>query len=385
MKNELLEFIKTEKNIAIDFVEKAKDYRGDIYLYGARNHLLHVVSFMRKYGVPIKAILDSSKPSGFHRSPYQGSDDGDIPIINFSDFVSESDARRDCWFVISAPSAEESIRKNIMQYYPQNCIFSFETVLYTVYFSLYDIESYRTYLLAHWAELTELYDTLSDDKSRETLVSVLKGRLPGNLSYFRECRVPNQYFSEDIVRFSKGEVMVELGSYDGETLLEFIRYCPDFKRAYCFESNRNLLPNLNMIQEQQRQQGKEIVVVPKGAWDQTTTLRFSANGTTTSTAHILNDQKNEDGYVIETVAIDDAIQESISYVKMDIEGSELRALHGMEKHITKDHPKIAVCVYHNNKDILDIWNYLRGLVPEYRFYLRHYELDGYETVLYAIP
>jgi len=385
MKNELLEFIKTEKNIAIDFLEKAKNYHGDIYLYGAGYHLPFVVGFMRKYGIPIKAILDSSKPSGFFRTPYQGSDDGDIPIINFSDFVSENVVRRDCWFVISAPSAKESIRKNIMQYYPQNCIFSFETVLYTVYFSLYDIESYRTYLLAHWAELTELYDTLSDDKSRETLVSVLKGRLSGNLSYFRECCVPNQYFSEDVVRFSVGEVMVELGAYNGETLLEFTRYCPDFRRAYCFEPDRNLLPNLNVIQERLGSQGKDIVIIPKGAWDQTSTLKLSDDGTATATTHVLNDQKSEGGYTIEAVAIDDAVQEPVSYVKMDIEGSELRALHGMERHIVEDHPKLAVCVYHKNEDILNIWNYLRSLVPEYQFYLRHHTVAGDETVLYAIP
>lgn len=34
---------------------------------------------------------------------------------------------------------------------------------------------------------------------------------------------------------------------------------------------------------------------------------------------------------------------------------------------------------------MNIWNYLRELVPEYRFYLRHHNADcGTETVLYAI-
>ncbi len=35
MKNELLAFVQSEKNIALAFVEQAKGFSGDIYLYGA--------------------------------------------------------------------------------------------------------------------------------------------------------------------------------------------------------------------------------------------------------------------------------------------------------------------------------------------------------------
>ena len=82
--------------------------------------------------------------------------------------------------------------------------------------------------------------------------------------------------------------------------------------------------------------------------------------------------------------MDEEVKEPVSYMKMDIEGSELRALHGAERQIRENHPKLAVCVYHKNEDILDIWNYLRELVPEYRFYLRHHTVVGTETVLYAV-
>lgn len=79
IKGKLLEFIKTEHNLSIDFVERAKKFQGDIYLYGAGNHLPFAVAFMQKYGVPVKGILDSRRPSDFHKSPYQDSYDGDSP------------------------------------------------------------------------------------------------------------------------------------------------------------------------------------------------------------------------------------------------------------------------------------------------------------------
>ena len=384
-KAELLEFVKTEKNIAIDFVEKAKSSQKDIYLYGAGNHLPFAVGFMRKYGLRIKAILDSSRSGVYQGNPCQGFPDGNIPIIKFDDFLSKNDVSQDCWFVIAAPSAKESIREDIAKHFPLEHVFSFEVELYTDYFSLQNIEYYRTYLTEHLEEFLELYGTLCDDESRETLVSVLKGRLSGRLDYFQQCFVPDQYFPPDIIRLSKGEVMVELGAYDGQTLLEFIRRCPDYQAAYCFEPDVNLLPVLSDIQNKQTGQGKRVHIIPKGAWDRSTTLELSVEGTATGGTHILDGSRRERGYTIETAAVDDVVHEPVSYIKMDIEGAEMKALHGAEKQIKANHPKLAVCVYHKNEDILDVWNYLRSLVPEYQFYLRHHTLAGVETVLYAVP
>lgn len=123
---------------------------------------------------------------------------------------------------------------------------------------------------------------------------------------------------------------------------------------------------------------------PKGAWDCETVLDLSSEGTEEGRTHVLSDDAKEHGYAIETSTVDKEVKEPISFMKMDIEGAELRALHGAEKQIRTNRPKLAVCVYHKNEDILEIWNYLRELVPEYRFYLRHHTTAGAETVLYAL-
>lgn len=380
----LLDFIRTAGNVSMDFVEKARMFQGNIYLFGAGNHLPFVVGFMEKYGLPIKGILDSNRPSGFYGSPGKGSHDGDIPIIKFDEFLSGKDAARDCWIVVAAPSVEEEIRETVSRRLPEAEIFSFETFLYTVYFSLQDIEAYRAYLLEHWEEFSSLYDTLADDLSRSTLASVLKGRLTGDLRWFRQSFVPDQYYPDDIICFSKGEVMVELGAYNGETLKQFIRLCPDCRAVYCFEPDVKLLPRLRELAADQAGQGRKVHIIPKGAWDHSTVLSLSCEGTGQGATHVLDDGVQVCGYTIEAAAVDEEVKEPITYMKMDIEGSELRALHGAEGQIRKNRPKLAVCVYHKNEDILEIWNYLRELVPEYRFYLRHHTVTGGETVLYAV-
>ena len=69
------------------------------------------------------------------------------------------------------------------------------------------------------------------------------------------------------------------------------------------------------------------------------------------------------------------------YIKMDIEGSELRALKGAEKTIKKHHPFLAICLYHRKNDLLEIPLYINSLGINYDYYLR----GGYHTILWAIP
>lgn len=55
---------------------------------------------------------------------------------------------------------------------------------------------------------------------------------------------------------------------------------------------------------------------------------------------------------------------------MDIEGSEMEALRGAENLIKNNKPRLAICIYHKNEDIIDIYNYLKPF--GYSFYLRQH-------------
>ena len=83
-------------------------------------------------------------------------------------------------------------------------------------------------------------------------------------------------------------------------------------------------------------------------------------------------------------SIDSVVKdERVTFIKMDIEGAELKSLMGAKNTITKNKPRLVICVYHKPEDICEIPEYILSLVPEYRFYLRHYCSVGSETVLYA--
>jgi hypothetical protein len=58
------------------------------------------------------------------------------------------------------------------------------------------------------------------------------------------------------------------------------------------------------------------------------------------------------------------------FMKLDVEGAEMDILKGATKMIKKYKPILAVCVYHYIDDIWKIPEYLKSIVPEYKFVLR---------------
>ena len=59
--------------------------------------------------------------------------------------------------------------------------------------------------------------------------------------------------------------------------------------------------------------------------------------------------------IIETVDLDSLfLQEQVTFIKMDIEGAELKALDGAKNIIKDDVPDLAICVYHNVNHLWDI-------------------------------
>ena len=97
------------------------------------------------------------------------------------------------------------------------------------------------------------------------------------------------------------------------------------------------------------------------------------------------DSEKDATAVLEVVALDDVIDDSVTFIKMDIEGSELKALEGAKGLIKKYKPKLAISVYHKPEDIVELPLYIKTLIPEYKLYLRHYSNFYRETILYAIP
>ncbi len=88
---------------------------------------------------------------------------------------------------------------------------------------------------------------------------------------------------------------------------------------------------------------------------------------------------------IETVRLDDICESiNVSFIKLDIEGSEYAAITGAQNVILRDKPNLMVSVYHKKEDILSIPLLLLKYNENYKFALGHYSVgSATDTVLYA--
>ncbi len=191
-----------------------------------------------------------------------------------------------------------------------------------------------------------------------------------------------QYFDKDIIKLSDSEVFVDCGCYNGDTLADFIEECNEkYEKVYAFDADENNYLNCyNFICNSKLD---KIDIVNKGVWDKSEQLCFDGGKGISSC--IVEESSMGEVDIINTISLDEYIGENkVTFIKMDIEGAELRALEGAKKLIERERPKLAICIYHKKEDILNIPIYLKELVPDYKFAIRHYAGRELETVLYAI-
>ena len=232
-----------------------------------------------------------------------------------------------------------------------------------------------------WKQIEELYDTLSDYRSKNVLVAILTNWLTFQCEDFKKVKEYNfkPYFDMDLLHIDEQEVFVDLGSCEGDTIDDYMTtYGNNFKRIYAYEI---LEQNINILKPKFAYNGR-IIVRPVGVSDTKGTMYLSENRTKDS--HFLVNNGNT---AIETVTLDEDIKEKITFLKMDIEGAERAAILGAQKHIIEDKPKMAISIYHSNEDLFDIFSLIKSIQPEYKFYLRYYGALLFPTdyVLICIP
>lgn len=191
-----------------------------------------------------------------------------------------------------------------------------------------------------------------------------------------------QYFDLPFLYHEEDEVFVDAGGYDGMTSIRFAEWAKTFKHIYIFEPDQNnfILCKNNIEKENL---ADVVTMYNKGCWSKSATLHFNSYGNQLSYVCEDEDAGSEQ---IEVVGIDEILNgERATFIKMDIEGTELEALKGAEKTIRMWKPKLAICVYHKPEDIIMISKLILDFNPAYKLYLRHYSyLDFAESVLYAI-
>ena len=237
-------------------------------------------------------------------------------------------------------------------------------------------EGFEKSYCGHKDEYDKLYDHLGDGKSKDTYRRLMDLRINLNLESMSVFTVneENQYFESFLGLKSVGETFVDVGGYDGSTTLRFISRCPEYKKIYFLEP----APSIMEKAKNKLRGRRDIEYCQIAASDKKQTMHFNLNESASSVS--------EDGELeIKADTIDSMINTPVTFIKMDVEGSESMAIDGARETILRDHPRLAICVYHKGGDYVDIPRQVLSIRKDYIVYLRHYTEGVTETVMFFIP
>lgn len=228
----------------------------------------------------------------------------------------------------------------------------------------------------NYQKYEKIYNLLEDSESKRLFNKIINFRFSEDMKYMKDIEFAQerQYF-EEFLNLKNDEVFVDAGGFEGETVLEFIKRCSNYRAVYIFEPEpKNILKAKENLKKY-----KNIYFYEKGVSNKKEVLKFSSGDGASSKITDIGDIE------IHVDSIDNIIKEKITFIKMDIEGAEGVAIDGMKNHILNDYPKMAICVYHKPDDFWKIPEQIFNIRDDYKVYLRHYNEGITETVMFFIP
>lgn len=198
-----------------------------------------------------------------------------------------------------------------------------------------------------------------------------------------------QYFDDEILpeklKYEQG-YFIDGGSANLYTSESYLRWCEDrCNGIIAFECDERCTSIIKDKIARDKKFGEICQLFEYGLWSSETELKFAIDNNLGSSSVYYPVQSNGKEIKIRTTTIDDCVENrKITFIKLDIEGAELEALKGAEKTIKKYKPTLAIAVYHKPQDIVEIPEFIKSIVPGYKFYIRNYHFDMTEAVLYAI-
>jgi len=192
--------------------------------------------------------------------------------------------------------------------------------------------------------------------------------------------IVQQYRYGTIVEPKLGDIVFDIGAYVGDTALWFSKAVGPQGRVYAFEPEPNNFEKLKANLE--RNKVTNVIPLQLALSENEGEMQIASGGGSSAIT------ETADGASVEVTTVDKFVEANklprVDFIKMDVEGHELKVLAGARETIKTVKPSLALSAYHRGDDLIELPKFLLELDPNYKFYLRHCGPSWAETVLYVV-
>jgi FkbM family methyltransferase len=191
-----------------------------------------------------------------------------------------------------------------------------------------------------------------------------------------ECFNPRNWHYYEIpeTRVSPKDIVVDCGAAEGLFAFVIRERC---KKVYLIEPLARFIECLELT----FQQATNIEIVPFAISDHEFSTKIISNDISSA----LSDEGEGERVAVSTLDklfFDRGIP--VSYLKLDLEGYDYKALVGGKQLIQKNKPKIAITTYHDKDHASQMEKFLKSVVPEYNILCKGiYQDTGSPVMLHA--
>lgn len=221
-------------------------------------------------------------------------------------------------------------------------------------------------------KIVDSVDLFADDISKEIYVEAICNRIAPPLAtkIFNEIKTPGEYFESGVFTVGENEYLVDAGAYRGDSIDKMLKVTGGkFGAIYSFELDSTIFQELEKTAA--KYDKEKIYLFNAGVSDKIDEVKYG---------YVQGEEKHNE----RTITIDKALKgKKVTFIKMDVETFEIKALNGAKNIIVEQRPKLSISAYHYLSDLWEVPRLIKEMVPEYKLYLRHHAPTVWDTDCYA--
>ena len=329
-----------------------------IILYGTGNGADKIYAELERLGIKVRGVFASD---GFVRERYYKG----FKVLSLAEAEKEFD---DFIALFCFGSSRSEVLENIKHILKRHTLLAPEVPVYGK--EIFNIDFVRK----HQKELEQVYSLLCDDISRNVFEQTVLFKLDGNINRLFACETDVDESFDNILKLSPKTSFLDLGAYNGDTVLDFANRVPDFSHISAVEPDaknfKKLCNNTSHL---------NINAVNAAVSSYCGTAHFSTKSSRGSSI-------GSGLTSIPCINVDSLNPETpFNYIKFDVEGAESEAILGAKQTILDSKPKMKIACYHRSEDYYQIPLEVFAIRDDYKLYMRHFPgVPAWDTDFYFV-